>query len=83
MEHPAAPVLGVQSMQARVSTLGKSRGGHPTVTLDDGAVWELDDSDSGDPLLAGGDLVTIRRGSLGSFLMETPAKRTHRTHRIQ
>jgi len=70
-------------MQARVSTLGKSRGGHPTVTLEDGAVWELDDSDSGDPLLSSGDLVTIRRASLGSFLMETPSKRTHRAHRIQ
>ena len=51
-----------------------------TVALEGGAVWELDDG--ADPLLAAGDRVTIHRAALGSFLMETPAKRTHRVHRL-
>ena len=50
------------------------------MTLDNGALWELDDSD---PLLAVGDVVTIRRAALESFILETPSKRRHRALRLQ
>jgi hypothetical protein len=77
-EHPAPAVA--QSLEARVTELGRSPGGHTTVALEGGAVWEL--TDSADPLLGVGDLVTIHRAALGSFLLETPAKRTHRVRRL-
>jgi hypothetical protein len=51
-----------------------------TVTLDGGALWEL--VDDSDPLLAVGDTVTIKRAALGSYLMSTPTKRTHRVRRL-
>jgi len=78
-EHPAAPAVA-KSLQARVVDLGKSPGGRMTVALEGGAVWELDDG--ADPLLAAGDVVTLRRAALGSFEMQTPTRRTHRVHRL-
>lgn len=78
VEHPVAPAQA-PSLQARVIGVGTSPSGHMTMTLQGGAVWELEETD---PLLAAGDTVTIRRASLGSFLLETPAKRTHRVRRL-
>jgi hypothetical protein len=78
-EHPAAPPKA-SSLQARVVELGQSASGRMTVSLEGGAVWELD---TADPLLAAGDLVDVRRAALGSFLMETPSKRTHRVRRLR
>lgn len=78
-EHPAPPPAPA-SLTGRVQTLGRSSRGRPTVTLDDGGLWELDD---GDPLLAVGDIVTIRRAALHSFLLETPSKRQHRALRLR
>ncbi len=50
-EHPKPPPAA-PSLEARVVALGKSANGHMTVSLEGGAVWELDDSD---PLLAVGE----------------------------
>jgi hypothetical protein len=78
-EHPRPPPA-TPALEARIAALGKSAGDHMTVTLDGGALWELvDDSDS---LLAVGDTVTIKRAALGSYLMSTPTKRTHRVRRL-
>jgi hypothetical protein len=77
-EHPAAP-NPEELLTATVVGLGVNANGRPTVTLDGGQLWELDDSD---PLLANGDSVTIKRAALGSFLMTTPSGRTHRVHRV-
>jgi hypothetical protein len=60
--------------------LGKTIDGRPTMTLEGGALWLLDEKD---PLLAVGDTVAISRGLLGSFLMETPTKRLHHVRRIR
>jgi hypothetical protein len=78
VEHPAAPQVA-SSLQASVVNVGTSPNGHQTLTLQGGAVWELEDTD---PLLASGDTVTIRRASLGSFVMETPTRRTHHVRRL-
>ena len=78
-EHPVPPPAA-SSLTGRVQALGRSSRGRPTVTLDNGALWELDDSD---PLLAVGDVVTIRRAALQSFILETPSKRRHRALRLQ
>jgi len=77
-EHPAAPAPAA-TLSARVVGLGSSAGGHPTVALEGGQLWELDEAD---PLLADGDLVTIKRAALGSFLLTTPKGRVHRAHRL-
>jgi hypothetical protein len=78
-EHPLPPAD--LTLSAKVTGFGASSGGHPTVSLEGGQLWEL--LDEADPLLSQGQTVTIRRGSLGSFLMTTPAKRTHRVHRLK
>jgi hypothetical protein len=78
-EHPRPPPA-TPALEARIAALGKSAGDHMTVTLDGGALWEL--VDDSDPLLAVGDAVTIKRAALGSYLMSTPTKRTHRVRRL-
>lgn len=77
-EHPAAPAPAA-TLSAKVVGLGSSAGGHPTVALEGGQLWELDEADA---LLADGDLVTIKRAALGSYLLTTPRGRVHRAHRL-
>ena len=77
-EHPVAPTPA-SSVTLKVVGTGSSAGGHPTVALEGGQLWELDEAD---PLLADGDLVTIKRAALGSFLLTTPKGRVHRAHRL-
>jgi hypothetical protein len=68
----------LSSITARVSGFSHSKQGRIQVELDNGQAWELDEAD---PLLAQGDAVTIRRGTLGSYLLVTPSKRSHRVRR--
>jgi hypothetical protein len=72
---PAVP----ETLTVRVIALGKTIDGRPTVTLEGGALWLLDEKD---PLLGIGDSVTLSRGVFGSFLLETPTKRLHHVRRI-
>jgi hypothetical protein len=78
-EHPQAPAVAPQ-LEAQVLSVGASSGGRTTVTLEGGAVWELNEAD---PLLVVGDTVTITRAALGSYLMQTPEKRLHRVRRLR
>ena len=78
-EHPAAP-QAAPTLTTRVTAMGKTIDGRPTVTFEGGALWLLDEVD---PLLAVGDTVTVSRGVLGSFLLETPGKRLHHVRRIR
>jgi hypothetical protein len=78
-EHPKPPPVS-RTLEARVVALGKSLDGQMTVSLDSGGLWEL--LNDADPLLAVGDTVTITRAALGSYLMHTPTKRTHRVRRL-
>lgn len=77
-EHPKPPPVST-SLDARVVAVGHSASGRMTVTLEDGALWELEE---GDPLLAEGDTVSIKRAALGSYLMRTPSKRLVRARRL-
>jgi hypothetical protein len=79
-EHPAPPPVTDALITAKVISLGSSSRGHSTVTLEGDQVWELD---SPDPVLAAGENVTVRRGTLGSFILTTAAGRLHRVHRIR
>jgi len=79
-EHPVAPsVASTPSLTAIVLAFGMSSNGRPTVTLEGGQLWELDNSD---PLLKTGESVIIKRAALGSFLLTTPTGRIHRVHRL-
>ncbi len=77
-EHPVTQVA--ESLSARISATGKTIDGQPTVTLEGGALWLLDEVD---PLLAVGDTVTIKRGLFGSFLLETSTRRVHHVRRFR
>ena len=78
-EHPAAPAVEAL-ITAKVISIGISSSGRSTVALEGNQVWELD---SADPVLAKGDTVTVKRGTLGSFILTTAAGRLHRAHRIR
>jgi hypothetical protein len=78
-EHPTAPRVEAL-ISAKVISIGISSSGRSTVALEGDQVWELD---SADPVLKNGDAVTVKRGTLGSFILTTPAGRLHRVHRIR
>ena len=71
----------IKSITARVAGFRKGPSGRPRVLFDNGQTWEYEED--GDYLLAIGDSVTIRRASLGSFLLVTPSKLVHRVRRIR
>ena len=80
-EHPKPPpAAAAASLEGRIVSVGSSAGGHMTVLLEGGALWELDDAD---PLLAAGETVTITRAVLGSYILHTPSHRTHRARRLR
>ena len=70
----------IKSITSKVAAFGRSPNHRTQVTLDNGQVWEYQDDP--DPLLSIGDSVTIKRARLGSFLLQTPAKLSHRVSRI-
>jgi hypothetical protein len=74
-----SPPPQIQSIDALVKSIGQSASGRMLITLDNGQSWELD---SPDVLLAAGSAVSIQRAALGSFLLTTSLKRTHRVRRI-
>jgi phospholipase A1 len=79
-EHPKPPpAAAAATLEGRVVSVGSSAGGHMTVLLEGGALWELDDAD---PLLAAGETVTITRAVLGSYILRTPSHRSHRARRL-
>jgi hypothetical protein len=80
-EHPQPiPVAAAVSLEARVVALDRTADGRMSVSLEGGAVWELDEAD---PLLAIGETVTITRAAFRSYIMHTPTRRTHRTRRLR
>jgi hypothetical protein len=70
----------IKSITAKVAAFGRSPNHRTQVTLDNGQIWEYQDDP--DPLLSIGDSVTIKRATLGSFILQTPTKLSHRVSRI-
>jgi hypothetical protein len=70
----------IKSITSKVAAFGRSPNHRTQVTLDNGQVWEYQDDP--DPLLSIGDSVTIKRATLGSFILLTPTKLSHRVSRI-
>jgi hypothetical protein len=71
----------IQAITAEVIGMGHGANGRVRLSLDNGQSWEIEDAP--DQLLAAGNSVTIQRASLGSFLMTTPSKASHRVRRIK
>jgi hypothetical protein len=76
----ARPPPKIKSITAKVAGFGRSPNRRTQITLDNGQVWEYQDDP--DSLLSVGDSVTIERATLGSFLLVTPTKLSHRVRRI-
>ena len=70
----------VKSITAKVAAFGRSPNRRSQITLDNGQIWEYQDDP--DPLLSIGDSVTIKRATLGSFILLTPTKLSHRVSRV-
>jgi hypothetical protein len=70
------------AMTAAVKTVRRLPSGYLLIGLDNDQVWQQSELDSLIRLQPG-DLVTIRRASLGSHLLVTPAKYSTRVRRIQ
>jgi len=77
---PAEPVLAATT--AAVKTARRLPSGYWLIGLDNGQVWQQTELDA-NVWLEPGDMVTIRRASLGSFLLDTPAKYSTRVRRLQ
>ena len=80
---PHAAPEGPEKIQAQVAKLLKSSGtGQFLVVLDNAQTWKFVDP-ADDAGLSPGDPVTIKRGSLGSFLLLTPSKHSYHVRRMQ
>jgi hypothetical protein len=77
----AAPAVPA-AIQARVTKIVANPVGRAYVVLDNGETWMFVDP-ADDPRLSPGESVTIKRGSLGSFLLLTPSKNSYHVHRTQ
>jgi hypothetical protein len=71
----------IKSVSAKVAGFGHSPSRRTQVTLDNGQVWEYQDDP--DSLLSIGDSVTIKHAALGSFILLTPTKLSHRVSRVK
>lgn len=70
-----------ESLSAKVAKIGTYGSGLLLVTLDNGQVWEQ--QESGDAQLAVGDAVRISRGMFGALWMDDASHRRTRVKRIQ
>jgi hypothetical protein len=70
----------IQAISAEIVVMGHAANGRVRLSLSNGQSWELEDAP--DALMAVGNSVTIQHASLGSFLMTTPLKVSHRVRRI-
>ncbi len=71
---------GPSTIKAVVSQMTEDRSNNVYLVLDNGQTWGFIEPD---PRLRPGDSVTIKRASLGSFLMVTPSRHSYRVQRIK
>ncbi len=76
--HPAPK--GPPAIHAHVASIAENRIGGAQVVLDNGQTWIFTDNDG---RVSSGDAVTIKRGSLGSFIMTSASNHTYHVHRVQ
>lgn len=79
---PASEPPRIEQITATVSAAEKNGNGAWRVSLDNGQVW-LQSADIGKSIsIKPGDAVTISRGTMGSFFLETPSGRGLRVKRV-
>ena len=79
--HKSPPTpKGPEQIKALVAEVNVDRLGTVTVSLENGQTWTFHDPE---PRIKSGDQVTIRRASLGSYLMTIPGRHTYRVQRTQ
>ena len=71
--------IQIKSEAAHIVGINQGEPGQAIVVLDNGQSWRVSDADD---WLTKGDAVTIKRASLGSFLMHTPSNHSYRVRRI-
>ena len=71
---------GPDRIQAKVTRVDADRFGNVRVSLDNDQAWTFNAPDA---LLRVGEAVTIRRGTIGSFLLTTANHHTYRVQRTQ
>lgn len=76
----APPPQGLQSIQAHVTNVYTDRMKNAFVLLDNGQMWAYEGDDG---RLRPGDPITIKRGSLGSFIMLTQSRRSYHVTRTR
>ena len=79
-QHEEARALG--GIEATVASIETRMDGLMTITLDNGQVWRQNAPDSRFRLKVG-DLVKIQPGSLKSFILSGPTKRSTRVSRVE
>jgi hypothetical protein len=67
-------------IEAQVTRVDTDRLGNVHVSLDNGQAWIFNAPDA---LIRVGDAVTIKRGTLGSFLLTIPSRHTYKAQRTQ
>lgn len=78
---PPKPEKGVEeSVHAAVSRVAADPQGHVTLTLDNGQVWTVIETDV---RVDAGEAVTIRHGALGSFVLVTATRHTYHVRRLR
>jgi len=79
--HKSPPTpKGPEQIKALVAEVNVDRLGTVTVSLENGQTWTFHDPE---PRIKSGDEVTIRRASLGSYLMTIPGRHTYRVQRTR
>ena len=70
----------LQAIDASIASIRLSPNGRTRVALDNGQSWELEDAP--DSMMSVGQAVVIKKATLGSYLMVTAAKMSHRVRRL-
>jgi hypothetical protein len=78
--HQAPAAAGPDEIRAQVTQLRVDNRGMAYLGLDNGQWWTFQDPD---PRLKVGDVVSISRAALGSFLMKTPSHHSYRVERAK
>jgi hypothetical protein len=79
---PAAPAAP-ERLETRIATIVVAPDHKVVLTTADGAAWKQSDSDTIPRLPQAGDVVRIRKASLGSYLCELPSHHTFRCVRLK
>ncbi|MBS0375666.1 MAG: hypothetical protein JSR73_13895 [Proteobacteria bacterium] len=78
---PPKPEKGAEeSVHASVARVAVDAQGHVTLTLDNGQVWSVIETDV---RIDSGEAITIRHGALGSFVLVTASRHTYHVRRLR